>query len=126
MTEPTEPEGVEPEDTEPESELVPLESRLELLSHREGIADVIRWVDPEDEGPGRPAGVETCEPVALLDLFGHIHPPLEVVEAGLAPECIPATAPFRFGLELLDELIEGLQEARTMLVARLDEIGQDR
>jgi hypothetical protein len=124
MTEPTEP--TEPEPGMTEGGMEPLEARIELLSHREGIADVIRWVDPEDEGPGRPAGMETCEPVALLDLFGHLHPPMEAVEAGLAPPCIPATAPFRFDLELLDELIEGLQEARTMLVARIEQIGQDR
>jgi hypothetical protein len=123
MTEPTEP--TEPEGIELEGDMVPLESRIELLSHREGIADVIRWVDPEDEGPGCPAGVETCEPVAVLDLLGHLHPPAEAVEAGMPP-CIPATAPFRFDLELLDELIEGLQEARTMLVARIEQIGQDR
>ena len=123
MTEPTEPEGVEPENTEPE--MAPLESRIELLAHREGIADVIRWIDPDEEAPGQPAGVETCEPVALLDLFGHLHPSPEAVDAGLPP-CLPATAPFRFDLEMLDGLIEGLGEARAMLVDRIAKIGQDR
>jgi hypothetical protein len=124
MTEPTS----EPEQPEAgawhEEESVPLAARVELLSATCGVSDMVRWIDPDDEGPGRPAGMEKCRSVATLDLSGHIHPPMAAVEAGVAPMCIPVAVGWVFELETLDNLISDLNVIRVELAKRTE--GADR
>lgn len=123
MTEPTDPFEL-PEGWE-EGETESLRERILLVAHRVGVGDVVAFVDPDDEGPGNPAGMERCAPVALLDLLGHLHPGPEAVALG-SPACIPAMIPLQFDLEALDELIDDLQHMRKHLADAVSKMEQGR
>jgi hypothetical protein len=87
---------------------IPLTGRIELMGVNVGVGDTTALVDPDSATTEHPAGVENI-PLVALDLVGHLH---------LAGQCIPSQTPFLVTPVALDELINGLIEARDALDAR--------
>lgn len=84
-------------------------NRIALVAVTVGVVDSYSVIDPHEEEPGRPAGIEVNAPMVTLDMHGHLHPPwIEL--------CVPLDAPFLMTRDATTTLIDSLKEA----VAKLD------